>query len=677
MNIYYDGKDPRVAFGASRLIDALRSRGVYVLERRLSRLPGETAVASIILATADAAVVSGAAPAEAESFAIKTADHAIYVIGSDPRGAMYGALDLAEQVSLGGIEGVVEKTETPFLRMRGIKFNLPWEPYDTGDVFARNEHVCWDIDFWRQYIDMLAANRYNCLTLWSRHPFHLMFRLDKYPGTTPLSDAELEENMRFFRELFRHARDRGVDTYVITWCVDIIPAVIEGLGLPPHFADPRTSHAVRQQSEQIKDYFRECVKTLLLTYRDLTGIGTSASEEMVGDARSREQWVTETYLEGVKLSGRTVPFIHRTNMQSGKPVKELFADKYPGPTYISWKYSNAHMYSHPKPMFEELWGAWEGLDLDEIKVTYTVRNDDIHTLRWGDPEYVCEYVKQMKKPYVHGFYWGADGYIWGVDFQHAENGHKRWTYDFERQWYQFALWGRISYNPDLSEDTWRGHFRQRYGKAGDELCAGLKAASKIVPAVSRLFWVNYDFEWHPEGCLSGRGFRTIEHFVDGKAMPGSGVISIREYVGALREGRKPEGITPEDIIGELQESAEHAAAAAERVRNLLAPEEIDGDLECLLLDIEAWACLGSYYEEKFRAALHLAQFSLTAEAKSKAEAVEALQRARDRWLRLSALWSRHYKPYRMTRTKLTFGWPLYADAVERDIEMARHFGDGR
>ena len=673
MNIYYTEKEPCVAFGVSKLVDALRGRGEYVLERTLGSLTGEVGVESIILAMNEDGVTCGAAPDDAEAFAIKKAGKAIHVTGSDSRGLMYGALELAEQIALGGTDGIVEKTEKPFLAMRGIKFNLPWEPYDRGEVFTRNEQVCWDIDFWRQYIDMLAVNRYNTLTFWSRHPFHLMFRLAKYPRTTALSDAELERNKTFFRELFRHARDRGIDTFIITWCVDIIPSVIEGLDLPPHMANMRVSHAVRQESEPIKDYFRECVKTLLRTYRDLTGIGTSASEEMAGPSELREQWVVDTYLEGVKQSGRVVPFIHRTNMQSGKPVKEMFADKYPGQTYISWKYSNAHMYSHPRPIFHELWGAWKDMNLDEVKITYTVRNDDIHTLRWGDPEFVREYVTRMKEPHVHGFYWGADGYIWGTDFQHAENAHKRWTYDFERHWYQFALWGRISYNPDLSENTWQGHFRTRYGKAGEELCAGLKAASKIVPAVSRLFWVNYDFEWFPEGCLSGRGFRTINHFVDGKPMPGSGVVSIRDYAKAVHEGKKPEGITPQDIVDELKTSVERATAAREDVRGRLTPEEIDGDLKCLLLDLEAWAHLGTYYENKFKAAISLALFAETGEEAKKAEAAELLERGRDAWAKLSAVWARHYKAYRMTRTKMDFGWPLYTDQVERDIELAKAF----
>ena len=99
--------------------------------------------------------------------------------------------------------------------------------------------------------------------------------------------------------------------------------------------------------------------------------------------------------------------------------------------------------------------------MEEVKVTYTVRNDDILTFRWGDPEYVRQYTLNMKKPYVHGFYWGADGYLWGKDFQHAPKGHKHWEYEFERRWFEFALWGRMTYNPEIPDDLWRARFRHR------------------------------------------------------------------------------------------------------------------------------------------------------------------------------------------------------------------------
>ena len=80
-----------------------------------------------------------------------------------------------------------------------------------------------------------------------------------------------------------------------------------------------------------------------------------------------------------------------------------------------------------------------------------------------------------------------------------------------------------------------------------------------------------------------------------------------------------------------------------------------------------------YYREKFGAALQLAMFARTPNASLKNDAVQALQRARDWWTKLGSVWSQHYLPYFMARTKHTFGYPLYNDQVERDIELAKAF----
>jgi hypothetical protein len=41
----------------------------------------------------------------------------------------------------------------------------------------------------------------------------------------------------------------------------------------------RAAYAVRQHLPIIKDYMRECIRTLMLTYEDLAGIGTNCAEE--------------------------------------------------------------------------------------------------------------------------------------------------------------------------------------------------------------------------------------------------------------------------------------------------------------------------------------------------------------------------------------------------------------
>lgn len=693
MLLYYDRRFETIAFGIKALKEALVREKIFFVEKFLSSFTGNSDGKAIIVSFEAQKVRKIPEGIEAGGFEIFVDKNAIYVTGKDHSGAMTGLLDLAETIQLFGIEAVTSKMENPFMKMRGIKYNLPFEPYDNGDPFEKNIKTCLDKAYWEKFIDFLAMSRYNCLSLWSEHPYHLMFRLEKYPQTCPYSDVELEKFMDLFRFIFRHARNRGIDVYIITWNIRLTPFVAKGLSLPEAVGDmedrynaiydkfnhiPRNIEefdAVRQHSEVVKDYIKECIKTLVTTYRDLKGIGTSCSEEMVGRAPIRQQWVAETYLEAIKESGRNIPFIHRTNASNGKITKELFIDKYPyEEKYISWKYSNAHMYSHPEPQFEKLWGAWDGMELDNVKVIYTVRNDDIHTLRWGNSEYISAYVKGMNKPYVQGYYWGADGYIWGDDFQHVDHKHKTWKYDFERHWYQFELLGRMGYNPDTPEVVWISKFKERYGEAwGVDIYYALKAASRIIPAVNRLFWINYDFESHPESLMTVFGFKTVLDVLEGKAMPGSGTLSIREFVEKADKGEDCEGETPEDIIKIISGSVDALRTLVSTLLDKIPCEYQDSDLGCTLEDLKAWAELGEYYFYKISAALKLAWFEATGDEKRRFEAVALLQKGLLAWEKLSAIWASHYLPYRMVRSKYMFGWSYYIDEVRKEIELARYY----
>lgn len=689
MIIYCDKRFPPIVFGLQKLEQALDKRGEFFVEKPLCSFGGGVKEKTLVVSTADQSKKKTAKELSEGGFEIAVQDNVIYVTGGDSGGAMYGLLDVAEVVEFYGLCAVKSKTENPFLKLRGVKFNLPFEPYDKGDPFDKNIVTCLDREFWRVYIDNLAQNRYNCLSLWSEHPFHMMFRLKKYPNTCPYSDIELERYKELFKFIFRHAKELGIDVYLITWNIRITPFVARGLGLPEELGDMHDqytatfdrenhlynssseSYPIRQSSAVIKDYFKECIETLATTYRDLKGIGTNCAEEMCGSALERQDWVAETYLEAVRESGRDFPFIMRTNMGNGKLAKQ-FLDAYPSKQkFISWKYSNAHMYSHPLPKFEELWGAWNDMDLNTVKVLYTVRNDDINTLRWGDHDYIKAYMTGMKKPYVEGFYWGADGYTWGDDFQHIPRGHRQWKYDYERHWHEFELMGRLSFNPGLPEEIWVKKYERHYGVDwGREYYLGFKAASKIIPAANRLFFINYDFEWHPESLLSAGGFKSILEFIDAEPFPGEGIVSIREYADG--EGRDFDGETPADIIAELKNSARKTSGIAKNLEAAVPEEYMAGELECALFDLKAWAELGRYYYDKFSAALDLARYEKTRDEGQKARAVEYLEDGCAAWAELSRIWSLHYMPYKMARVKYIFGYPYYLDDVKKDIALAKN-----
>ena len=172
--ITFDRDDPKIAFAAADIKRALLDAGYTV-----GGTGADLQIRFEIYKT-------GMGP---QSFRIrKESDNTIRVVGGDSCGAMYGGLELAEMVTLGGgLEAVQQKARKPYLFRRGLKFNIPFDARspsydDTGTAAQKNIPVMWEFDFWKEFLDTLARNRYNVLTLWTKHPYPGLVKLEKYPG---------------------------------------------------------------------------------------------------------------------------------------------------------------------------------------------------------------------------------------------------------------------------------------------------------------------------------------------------------------------------------------------------------------------------------------------------------------------------------------------------------------
>ena len=176
MAIRYDRADPRLQFAAGDLRKALSEAGCRVVESGADR--------TIVFDTFEL----GMGP---QSFRIRReGENVIRVVGGDSLGAMYGGLELAEMIALGGgLDAVVEKARKPYIFRRGLKFNIPFDGRapsydDTGTAAQENIAVMWEWEFWEAFLDTLARNRYNVLTLWTNHPYPGIVDLKKYPGVS-------------------------------------------------------------------------------------------------------------------------------------------------------------------------------------------------------------------------------------------------------------------------------------------------------------------------------------------------------------------------------------------------------------------------------------------------------------------------------------------------------------
>ncbi|NJL18769.1 MAG: hypothetical protein HC901_00105 [Bdellovibrionaceae bacterium] len=163
-------------------------------------------------------VEAGSGDIHKEGFAIRKTGKQIVISGIDQTGIMYGMLELAEQIDMrGSLQEVQEGSQNPRFPFRAIKFNLPWSSYRRFEGLQANMEAARDLEMWRAFLDMMAENRFNTLTLWNLHPWPYLVRTKNFPDANPLSDEELADWKQFWTGLFQMAKDRGIDTYLLNW----------------------------------------------------------------------------------------------------------------------------------------------------------------------------------------------------------------------------------------------------------------------------------------------------------------------------------------------------------------------------------------------------------------------------------------------------------------------------
>ncbi|MEQ9825797.1 MAG: hypothetical protein ABQ298_15535, partial [Puniceicoccaceae bacterium] len=253
-----------------------------------------------------------------EAFEVIPEGRIVTVYGSDARGMIYGALALAERLRAGErLESVQSWKEKPQLEFRGIKFNLPWEPYRPSSALEQHTETVRDLAFWEHFLDMMVENRFNAISLWNLHPYTYMIRPANFPEASPWSETELEAWRHFYREVFRMAKARGLDTYIVSWSIFISRELAEahGVGLQnyyPHY------YVKGDPSELIRQYTRESVTQVLEEYPDLDGMGLSHGEGMAGmTPLERQAWMDDVMIAGMLEANRPVRLIHRVPFSSG------------------------------------------------------------------------------------------------------------------------------------------------------------------------------------------------------------------------------------------------------------------------------------------------------------------------------------------------------------------------
>ena len=663
---------PQVQFAARGIENALRDRGFSIEHFELEAVPphpadppaGEPRIVVTFWpdhqrAEPTLAALNPRTHIAPEGFSLRRKAHGsvtqFHIVSNGEAGAMYGGLELAEQIRTLGIDGVADTDRDPYMPMRGVKFNLPLDlrtpSYsDMSDAGQQNIATIWDFEFWREYLDRLARHRYNFVSLWNLHPFPSMVRVPEFPQvalndvwrsniafaedystrtTDVVSPAMLADKtivkrltidakIAFWRRVMEHARDRNIEFHVVTW--NVYTYGVDGkYGITDSIENPKT-----------RDYFRASVREMFRTYPLLRGIGLTAGENM-GEVRmysggvdsfdAKENWLFATYGQGTLDAARAEPgrrfrLIHRQHESRAQDIVSTFKPVIDQPNIdfvFSFKYAQAHALSSTTQTFHR--GYLESLG--DRKTLWTIRNDDALLLRWAAPDFVREFVKNIPHGQSRGFYYGSDNWIPGRDFLTRYPPGLKGRIEADKHWLHMLLWGRLGYDPTLDNARVAALIGLRFpGIDGAKMLDAWQNASLIYPLVTGFHWADFDFQWYIEGSRSrpgpaktDSGFHSVDTFINQPVHPGTDNIPIPTYVAAIEKSIVPRGTTPFDVA----DAIDTRVAAAEKSFFSVNQGNYGNRAEATatLTDIMMMAQLGKHYAAKIRGATELALYRAT------------------------------------------------------------------
>jgi hypothetical protein len=608
-------------------------------------------------------------PSAAESYRVSIPSKKVIVVkGSDRTGAMYGALDLAEQISWAEGDDLVgqikARSKSPYLHVRGINYFLTTQDIDLpGGAF-------WSDEYWKEFFDMMARDRYNFLdihgpceavTVGFPDGFCYFVHLADFPKIG-VGAERAAKNMARFREIIHMAAERGVKVGYMNYSSEPFYGAWQTrrFGVDERWT-PDTQKYLTDPAA-VQKYTREAAGVFLKQVPNLWMFGFR-----IGESGQPEDFYKKTYLEALKDAPAALKIYLRTWIADPEKVREIGSS------------AKQHLYIEPKYNGEQLGSPYQAAlggreyppsgsyeNYTDYPRNYSIiwqirAHGTTRVFYWMSPEFARRTVRSCKFGGGVGFSMEPmNAYCPTLDYLHnnPKIDHHFYKWMFQRYWTWNMVWGRTAYDPEVSDRVFLDAFISRFGPtAGPLAYKALVESSKIVPFIYSYHNVGLDHqEFAPEFETGDHAFGVRSRMWQGtRLVPYGGdnedflrvitldrrsMASPEVYIEDLLKGKPSGKMGPFEAAAYLDSAAQSSETQIEEAANLnpSSPENFD----CMRKDIDAVAWLGRYYASRIRSVTHLGFYLDTRAHPQLTEAYTDLEHAVSDWDRLSLATEEHY-----------------------------------
>lgn len=550
----------------------------------------------------------------------------MYAIGSDDVGALYAALDLADQFethaeSGDGASRIQERRATTSALSRGIAASIPRQALEDAFSWFHSEA------YWSGFFERIARSRFNRLALRGvtdakQGPSDL---LPYFYSNGQVGEDIAQRNRTSLNRIIDIGRTYGVRITLETF-------------IAPGGRSPA----------QLK----EMVSAFLKATPNLAGLGFAPGPDT---PQARETYVL--FLEGMIDAGVKIPLTISTR-DADFNLAQALTRAYPNGTVAHVALNAVELgLSFISPNANSTWNYIA--PPRRYSLLFHIQPYELHQLTpWAD-------VRQMQRVMKAAQFNGANGFLIEIEAPFAPHSvpdaktappdlrYAQWMHD--RDWFAYEIWGKLGYNPDEEETVFVQAFQRRFGaQAGGILYQAAQKASSVLPALRKLLPPSYSAAQSMPLAMAPPP--SIAQWLEHSGANSFAARSINEEVETLASKRIDGRAAPRTELVQALQTAHEAVKLIGDAGRLLNPqskqtEGLLSDIEIRRyqewrswqLDFELTARLAQCWLDQLDAAVQYGLYGLTGDAAALVVATEKNTSAETAWRDLQAFTQKHYR----------------------------------